>query len=71
MPGNYNKGDNYSIKEQIKFATFLEKKLAINHIPNAINADQQFYDYKNKRWREKRMPVLKAILKTFKTYWHP
>jgi len=71
MPGNYNKGDNYSIKEQIKFATFFEKELAINNIPNAINADQQFYDYKNKKWREKRMLVLKAILKTFKNYWHP
>jgi len=70
MPGNYNKGDDYSIEEQIKFAKFLEKQLALRHIPNAINADQQFYDFKKKKWREDRLPVIRAILETFKNYWN-
>ena len=27
MPGDYNKGDNYSVKEQIEFASFMTQQL--------------------------------------------
>jgi len=60
MPGNYNHGDNYSYKEQINFITYIIKKLQDKNIPLAINAGQQFFDYKTRKL--KRVEVLKAIL---------
>jgi hypothetical protein len=60
MPGNYNHGDNYSYKDQINFITYIIKKLKEKNIPLAINAGQQFFDYKMKKL--KRVKVLKAIL---------
>jgi hypothetical protein len=62
MPGDYNKGDHYTIQEQIKFATFMTCSLKSAKIPFAVNADIQFFDFKQKRWREDRLPVLMAIL---------
>jgi hypothetical protein len=64
MPGNYNKGDNYSQEEQIRFITFVLKKLKEKNIPVAINAGQQFYDYKNNKL--KRTKVLEAIIKEYR-----
>ncbi len=62
MPGDYNKGDHYSIEEQVHFATFISCLFRHHHVPFAINADQKFYDYRAKRWRKDRLPVLQAIL---------
>jgi len=65
MPGNYNHGNNYSIKEQISFSKFMIKNLNNYHIPFAINADKQFYNIKNKKF-EYKLEVLKAITKYYK-----
>jgi hypothetical protein len=38
MPGNYDHGNDVSIKEQEKFATFVAGELRKNNFPFAINA---------------------------------
>jgi hypothetical protein len=60
MPGNYNHGDNYSIEEQINFIKYVIFRLKEKGIPLAINADWQFYDYKNNTLKRKQ--VLNSIL---------
>ena len=45
MPGDYNKDDNYRVKEQIEFASFMTKQLDKYGIPFAINSDDKFFDY--------------------------
>ena len=45
-PGDYNKEDNYSVKEQIEFASFMTQQLDKYRIPIAINCDDKFYDYR-------------------------
>ncbi len=62
MPGNYNKGNDYSIDEQIKFARFVTCELDKNKIPFAINADTKFYDREKNTWKKEMLPVLNAIL---------
>ena len=61
MPGDYNKGDNYSIKEQIEFASFMTQQLDKYGVPFAINADHQFYDYKAEQWIPKYKDLLNTI----------
>jgi len=73
MPGNYNhtydKWNNYfSPEEQIKFSTFMISQMCKNHIPNAINADTQFYDYKNNTWKWTKKEVLDKIVNYWKKY---
>jgi hypothetical protein len=65
MPGDYNHGDHYTIKQQVAFATFFSRLFRKHRIPFAINADQQFYDYVNHRWRKDRIEVVKAILNPY------
>ena len=65
MPGNYNHGDNYTIKQQIEFSKFMIQNLKKYQIPFAINADKQFYNIKDKKF-EYRLEVLNAILKESK-----
>ena len=62
MPGNYNHGDTYNINEQIKFSKFMIDTLKKYHIPFAINADQKFYDIKEKKFKY-RLSVLNVIIK--------
>jgi len=62
MPGDYNKGDHYTIEEQVKFANFVVCLLEKNNIPWAVNADGQFYDMKKKQWRQDRYPVLQTLI---------
>ncbi len=62
MPCSYNKGCLLPIQQQVAFATFLCCLLLRNHIPHAVNADQQYYDIRTRRWRQDRLPVLEAIL---------
>jgi len=73
MPGNYNhtydKWNNYfSPEEQIKFSTFMISQMCKNHIPNAINGDTQFYDYKNNTWKWTKKAVLDKIVNYWKKY---
>lgn len=61
MPGDYNKGDNYSVKEQIEFASFMTQQLDKYGIPFAINADDRFYDYQAENWIPKYKDLLNRI----------
>ena len=65
MPGNYNHGDTYSINEQIKFSKYMIEYLKKYHIPFAINADQQFYNIRTKKWKKDRLPVLNIIINDY------
>jgi hypothetical protein len=64
MAGNYNKGNDYSIKEQIAFANFVTCELTKNKIPFAFNADHKYYDAKKGNWYADMKPVLDEIIKT-------
>ena len=44
MPGNYNKGNTYSVEEQTVFAGFMTKALSDAGIPFAVNADTKYYN---------------------------
>lgn len=62
MPGNYNKGDDYLVKEQVIFAKFTASQLDQAGIPYAINSDIKFYDYTTSNWIDEMFPVLQAVL---------
>jgi len=71
MPGNYNHtydgwDNNYSIQEQVAFAKFMEQTLCKMWIPNAVNADSQFYDMKTWKWKTKLLPVIEVITSSCK-----
>lgn len=61
MPGDYNKDDNYSVKEQAEFASFMTQQLNKYGVPFAINADHHFYDYKAEQWIPQYKDLLNAI----------
>ena len=61
MPGDYNKDDNYSVKEQIEFASFMTKQLDKYGIPFAINSDDKFYDYHIENWIPQYKDLLDSI----------
>ena len=61
MPGAYNKDDNYSVKEQTEFASFMTQQLDKYGVPFAINADHHFYDYKAEQWIPKYKDLLNTI----------
>ena len=63
MPGNYNHGNDYTISEQVFFATFMSCALRRAHIPYAINADTKFYDNTTHSWIKPMLPVLNAVLR--------
>ncbi|WP_457631011.1 glycoside hydrolase family 5 protein [Oceanithermus sp.] len=63
MPGNYNKGNEYAVSEQVAFATFMACRLRAANVPYAVNADQHFYDLKRLRWREAMLPVVRALVR--------
>ncbi|GEM90599.1 hypothetical protein HNQ05_002226 [Oceanithermus desulfurans] len=62
MPGNYNKGDDYTVPEQVAFATFVSCALREAGIPFAVNQANKFYDEAAGRWREAMLPMVRAIL---------
>lgn len=64
MAGNYNKGDTYSVPEQVVFANFVTCELTKNKIPFAINADHKYYDAQKNKWVSPLKPVLDEIIKT-------
>jgi hypothetical protein len=45
MAGNYNKGNNFDLVQQAKFASFMTRELGKKNIPWSINAGNKFYDY--------------------------
>lgn len=50
MAGNYNKGNDFDIPQQVAFATFMTRELAKVHIPWCINAGNKYYDYESNTW---------------------
>ena len=62
MPSNYNDTNDYSIDEQVAFATFVSCELANALIPFAVNSDTKFYDRDNHQWLPAMAPVVDAIL---------
>lgn len=63
MPGNYNNGNDYTVNEQVKFATFMTNQLIAAGIPFAVNSDTKFYNRETNKWVKKMQPVFKAIYK--------
>jgi len=61
MPGNYNKGNDYTIAEQVRFAHFMACSLRAARLPYAVNADQKFYDINKKAWIPEMLPVVREI----------
>jgi len=71
MPWNYNHtndgwNNNYTIPEQVAFSKFMEETMCKMWIPNAINADQQFYDMRTWKWNQKRLPVIRTLVNSCK-----
>lgn len=64
MPGNYNNGNDYSIKEQCAFASFMVSELKKAGIPFAVNSDTKYYDRAANEWIPKMHPVFKTIFGT-------
>ena len=62
MAGNYNKGNDYSVAEQVAFAAFVTCLLERAAIPSAINASNWFYDDGANAWNPALAPVLDAYL---------
>ena len=63
MPGDYNRGNDYDIAEQVNFARFVSSSLNDAHIPFAVNSDEKFYDYAKPGWIAAMRPVLEAIIR--------
>lgn len=61
MPGNYNEGNDYTIKEQVAFAQFMTESLIEGNIPFAVNSDTKFYNRKTNQWIKEMQPVFRAI----------
>lgn len=64
MAGNYNKGNTYTVAEQIVFANFVTCELTKNQIPFAFNADHKYYDAQKLTWIDSVKPVFDEILQT-------
>lgn len=61
MPGNFNKGDDYSIEEETAFAAYMTSALSGAGIPFAVNADTKYYDAAGNTWIPGMLPVVQAI----------
>lgn len=61
MAGSYNYGDNYTVDEQVVFASYMTKALTDAGIPFAVNADSHFYDREKGEWIDQMQPVFIAI----------
>ena len=59
MPGNYNKGNTYSVEEQTVFAGFMTKALSDAGIPFAV--DTKYYNAEENTWISSMQPVFKTI----------
>lgn len=61
MAGNYNDGNDYTIAEQIKFASFMVQQLEQAKIPFAVNSDTKFYDRQKNAWVDTMRPLFQCI----------
>lgn len=61
MPGNYNKGDDYTVEEQCVFAQFMIESLEKENIPWAVNSLDKFYDIYNNCWLASMLPVTAVL----------
>lgn len=61
MPGNYNDGNDYSIEEQIVFATYMTNQLSQAKIPFAVNSDTKYYNRETNKWITEMKPVFNSI----------
>lgn len=61
MPGNYNDGNDYTVEEQIVFASFVRDTLNNAQIPFAVNSDTKFYDRQTNLWLEDMLPLMYVI----------
>lgn len=61
MAGNYNDGNDYTIEEQVNFASFMVQSLTGAGIPFAVNSDTKFYDRENQVWIDKMRPLRQCI----------
>lgn len=61
MPGNYNYENDYSIGEQVTFASYMTSALTKAGIPFAVNSDTKFYDRETNQWVDKMKPVRECI----------
>jgi len=75
MPTNYNKvnknrmfydsapaGGYYSLKNEIKFASFISESLKKERIPYAVNADDKFFNIDTLKWYDSVKNVVDAII---------
>ena len=81
MANNYNKGDDttadsgdssaapsggdYTIAEQVHFATFMSQTLQQHAIPYAVNSDTKFFNRVANVWYNETAPVLHAMLQDY------
>lgn len=61
MPGNYNKGDEFTVEEQCAFASFMKSELDERRIPWAVNSLDKFYDIRNDCWYEEMLPLVEVL----------
>lgn len=61
MAGNYNDGNDYTVQEQVKFASFMVQQLDKADIPFAVNSDTKFYDRKKNTWIDAMRPLFQCI----------
>ena len=50
MAGNYNKGNDFNISQQVNFATFMTRELEKANIPWSTNAGNKYYNYETNNW---------------------
>lgn len=69
MPGNYNDGNDYTVAEQVVFASFMKEQLTEAGIPFSVNSDTKFYDRENNIWIKKCSLFLSVFMekKQFRT----
>ena len=61
MPGNYNQENDYTISEQVNFATYMTEQLTKAKIPFAVNSDTKFYNRQTNQWVTEMAPVRECI----------
>ncbi|MGN0036356.1 MAG: glycoside hydrolase family 5 protein [Bacteroidaceae bacterium] len=61
MPGNYNKGNDFTVEEQVVFARFMIETLDAHRIPWAVNSLDKFYDVERDTWRDEMRPLVETL----------
>lgn len=61
MPGNYNKGDYYTVEQQVVFASFMVESLENADIPWCVNAIHKFYNEVDNQWIDSMAPLIDVL----------